>query len=246
MTATPKPPTTPFQQLRRAVGRIPILGRAARAAWIAAHEVSFRNSSQYWKSRYSEGGNSGPGSYGRLAQWKAETINKLVAERKVQSVIEFGCGDGDQLRLASYPQYIGLDIAPAAIRSCIQKFGDDASKSFFAIDTGAMSDRLGRLRSEMSLSLDVLYHLVEDEVRDSYLTLLFDSATRHVVIYSSNGPLSVSTGVHERHRAFTPWVQENRPDWNLEQHIPNPYPARTAQGAGDETSPSDFFIYSRR
>lgn len=32
-------------------------------------------STDYWKNRYLEGGNSGAGSYNNLAQFKAEVIN---------------------------------------------------------------------------------------------------------------------------------------------------------------------------
>jgi hypothetical protein len=37
-----------------------------------------------------------------------------VAERRIRSVIEFGCGDGNQLGLMRYPSYLGLDIEPCA------------------------------------------------------------------------------------------------------------------------------------
>ena len=45
-----------------------------------------------------------------------------------------GCGDGNQLGLADYPQYLGLDVAPGAIKLCTDKFSDDNSKSFMLFD----------------------------------------------------------------------------------------------------------------
>src|ERR1700692_4583832 len=92
------------------------------------------NSARYWEGRYSQGGNSGEGSYGRLAEFKASVLNTFIREHKIQSVIEFGCGDGNQLTLASYPQYIGLDVSRTVIMKCITKFKSDNTKSFFLYD----------------------------------------------------------------------------------------------------------------
>lgn len=244
LTPEPSANTTRLRRLRGAIARVPVIGRAARFLWAKAHNLTFRTSGDYWESHYAAGGNSGAGSYGRLAQWKADILNELVREQGIASVIEFGCGDGAQLARAAYPTYVGVDVAPSAVRLCIERFQGDATKSFFAIDPRAMVDPLGRLRAEMALSLDVLYHLVEDEVRDAYLTRLFQAATRYVVIYSSDGP-APTVSAHERHRPFTPWVEANSPDWRLVERIPNPYPMRTARDDHHVTSPADFFVYHR-
>src|SRR5258708_24901292 len=73
-----------------------------------AHGNSFQGSSAYWEDRYRTGGNSGAGSYNSLALFKAEILNAFVRANGVQKVIEFGCGDGNQLSLFEYPCYIGL------------------------------------------------------------------------------------------------------------------------------------------
>lgn len=85
---------------------------------------------KYWEERYSTGGNSGKGSYGALAEFKAATINRFVANHEVHSVIEFGSGDGNQLGLAEYPQYLGFDVSETAVRRCRDLFKADGSKSF--------------------------------------------------------------------------------------------------------------------
>ncbi len=72
-------------------------------------------SAQYWRDRYRTGGNSGAGSYGRLASFKAEIINAFVREHNITSVIEFGCGDGLNSLLADYPTYLGFDVADESI-----------------------------------------------------------------------------------------------------------------------------------
>ena len=40
-------------------------------------KLKFNTSGQYWEDRYAAGGNSGDGSYGDLAEYKASRINKF-------------------------------------------------------------------------------------------------------------------------------------------------------------------------
>ena len=89
--------------------------------------------------------------------------------------MEFGCGDGHQLALADYPCYIGLDVSAAAIRLCKDRFSDDRTKSFFLYDGECFVDRVGLFSADLGISLDVVYHLVEDAVFDAYMRHLFES-----------------------------------------------------------------------
>ena len=85
------------------VRRIPVLGRAW-ALWRDKDAApAFSTSGSYWEERYARGGNSGAGSYNRLAEFKAEYLNRFVSEHEIKTVIEFGSGDGGPLRQASYP-----------------------------------------------------------------------------------------------------------------------------------------------
>lgn len=199
----------------------------------------FKSTADYWEKRYRAKGNSGEGSYGRLAEFKAKIINDFVAENNIQSVVEYGCGDGNQLTLASYPKYIGLDISNAAIKLCRKKFKNDSTKSFYVLGTADNTD------AELALSLDVIYHLVEDDVFASYMSDLFGSATKFVCIYSLNTPEdSVSFAKHIRVREFTKWVDEHAPDFELSLTIPNLYPFD--ENDPDNTSISDFFFFKRK
>src|SRR6202008_102336 len=90
--------------------------------------------------RYKEQGNSGSGSYDHLAEYKAELINDFVKKNNLQTIIEFGCGDGNQLKIAKYPNYIGLDISPTAVKMCYNQYKTDQSKSFYVYDTLAFHD----------------------------------------------------------------------------------------------------------
>jgi len=199
--------------------------------------VPFSGSHAYWKQRYDDGGNSGPGSYGHLAEFKNSILNRFVGDYQVQSVIEFGCGDGNQLRNARYPHYLGFDISEKAVALCHHLFVEDATKLFRLMD-----DYAGET-AELSLSLDVIFHLVEDAVFASYMRRLFAAAERYVIIYSSNSDDNAGAADHVRHRCFTDWVDEHARDWALLQRIPNPYPYR-----GDFTRESfaDFYVYEKR
>lgn len=171
----------------------------------------------YWENRYATGGNSGEGSYGAFAEFKANVLNPFVFEHGITTVIEFGCGDGNQLSLMQYPTYLGLDIAPTAVRRCRELFADDATKSFSLYD----KDHPNKVRAELALSLEVVFHLVDDGQYGRYMQDLFTAATRFVVIYSTNHIPDPCSAPHVRHRRFTDWVEKHQPNWKLLQHILN-------------------------
>lgn len=170
----------------------------------------FPGSETYWNQRYVDGGTSGKGSYDRFAVFKAEVVNGFVAIHDVKSVIEFGCGDGGQLMLANYPKYIGFDVSEAAIALCQEKFGSDITKSFH------LRKEYRGATADLALSLDIIYHLVEDDVFENHMAILFSSADRYVIVYSSNMDKNPWFGsAHVKHRKFTDWVAEKRANWKL-------------------------------
>ena len=54
------------------------------------------SSIQYWEARYRANGTSGAGSVGRLARFKAGVVNRVIADNRIVSTIDMGCGDGSQ------------------------------------------------------------------------------------------------------------------------------------------------------
>ena len=198
----------------------------------ARRQVSepFPGVAAYWERRYATGGNSGDGSYGSLAQFKAETVNGFVTRHGVQSVIEFGCGDGHQLTLAQYPDYVGFDVSPTAVAACRQRFRGDPHKSFRVMDEYRSE------QADLALSLDVIYHLVEEQVYERYMRTLFEAARRYVIIYSTDSDDNRGSAPHVKHRAFTEWIQRHQPRWTLVEHVPNRY----------RESSAEFFAYAAR
>ena len=225
--------------IKRVVKKTPVVRDLARKAmkWRAARSGGDFSSADYWESRYREGRNSGSGSYNRLAEFKADVINRFVAEHGVKSVIEFGCGDGSQLRLAEYPSYVGVDVSPTVIESTQWVFEADATKSFIHLD-----DVSAEHCSDLSMSLDVIYHLVEDEVFESHMRQLFNSARQYVIVYASNDDRP-SNSVHVRHRRFTDWVKRNRPDFKQIGFVKNAYPESVSDI--DNTSFADFYFFGK-
>jgi SAM-dependent methyltransferase len=193
------------------------------------------SSTHYWEARYRANGTSGSGSAGRLARFKAAVINHFVADNRIASVLDLGCGDGSLLALLDLPDtYIGADAVPAAIATCAARHPE---KRFVLLpEVPALPP------AELTLSLDVLYHLIEDAVFLSAIQTLFAKATRHVVIYASNADVTWPVA-HVRHRRFTDTVAAVAPDWRLLAHLPNPYPFDPR--LPNDTSFADFFIYGR-
>ena len=208
-------------------------------AEIAPSKNEWKGSADYWNERYLKGGNSGAGSYNRLAEFKAEVLNDFVSKNHIQSIVEWGCGDGNQLSYANYPKYIGIDVSVEAINLCRKKFSSDANKGFYW--SGASDFRYDK-EGDLALSLDVIYHLIEDNVYEQYMKHLFASSTHYVCIYSCNDE-EKPTVPHVKHRCFSKWVEENEKSWQLMEVVKNRYPYDPSDA--DNTSWSDFYFYKK-
>ena len=192
--------------------------------------VEIQVSATYWQARYAGGGNSGDGSRGDNARLKADYLNTFVKANQVRSVVEFGCGDGWQLSLANYPDYVGFDVSETAVEKCRTLFGMDSHKRFYLLPAA------WPVSAELALSLDVIYHLVEDDVYGKHLNDVFGSATRFVILYTSDSdtvdPALVSAD-HVKHRPVCRDVTSRFAGWLMIDTV------FTAGGSG-------FYTYQRR
>lgn len=188
------------------------------------------SSSDYWEARYASGGDSGDGSRGAKAASKAAYLNWFVKDNDVKTVLEFGCGDGQQLALANYPDYIGLDVSETAVRKCRTLFALDAHKRFYLLPT------MWPLTAELVLSVDVIYHLVENSVYRKHMDDVFGSATKYVVLYTSDSHVidpNLYTADHVLHRPVCDHVTRRFPDWLMIDCAP-------------VVGGSDFYTFQRR
>ena len=226
-----------MKQIKKAFAKTFIGRRLKKILYKAPNSDSFAGSKEYWENRYLESGNSGSGSYGNLSLYKADFLNAFVEKNKIESIIELGCGDGHQLSLAKYPMYYGFDVSQKALDICTNMFKDDASKQFLLVN----EENLKSVKAPLSISLDVIYHLIEDGVYEDYMSSLFESSNRFVIIYSSNYDERIA--LHVLSRKFTTWITKNKKNWKLVNHEKNPYPYNPIEP--DHTSISDFYVYEK-
>ncbi|PFP46239.1 hypothetical protein COK01_21710 [Priestia megaterium] len=137
----------------------------------------------YWEENYSNGGTSGKGSYGVLAQFKGDVINRFINKKQIHTVIEFGCGDGNQLKYMNYPSYLGMDISPTSIDICSKKFKKDKTKSFLLYNPKCFINN-GYFTSDLVVCLDVLYHITNED--DFWKTLddIFSCKPFFIILYT--------------------------------------------------------------
>src|SRR5690625_3159471 len=145
--------------MKEQLKEIPIFGSVTAVIYgklteYAALPLFFLGSEDYWEERYSAGGTSGVGSYGKFAHFKADVLNDFVENQQIGSVIEFGCGDGNQLELAEYPMYTGYDVSETVIELCRERFSDDPKKRF------RLMEEYSGEQAELALSLEVIYHQI--------------------------------------------------------------------------------------
>ncbi len=160
---------------------------------------------RYWEGRYVHGKRgSGLGSRGEAKKRKATFVNALVAARNVDTVVDWGCGDGIVAALIDAPHYIGLDVSPSAIALCRER-ADAPGRTWLTYD-GFAAPALPP--ADLALSLDVIFHLIDDALYRRHLELLFGSAPL-VCIHSSNRD-EAGEVVHMREREFLPDVP---PGW---------------------------------
>jgi len=167
------------------------------------------DSKKYWNDRYTSGGNSGSGSYNEYVKFKADVINEFIKNNsECKSYLELGCGDGNQQSLINYPNYIGYDISENIIEKVRKKYSSSSR-----IFTSNVSDLI---KSDVVLSLDVIYHLIEDSVYNTYMSMLFKLSNKYVIIYSTNKNGDIHN--HYRDREF---IKDINKDFSLKKTIIN-------------------------
>lgn len=191
------------------------------------------SSKNYWENRYRNNETSGAGSYNRLAEFKATVLNDFIKEKEIHAVIEHGCGDGNQQNLLNCNHYIGFDVSETVINLCLERY-KKSNREFYTVN------QYKNQKADLAISLDVIYHLLEDDVYHEYLKKLFSSSEKYVVIYSSNTNKNSKKSSHVKHRKFTNDVPV---EWKLQKIIKNKY--SYDPNNKNNTSFADFYIYEK-
>lgn len=185
----------------------------------------------YWDARYRAGGTSGDGSYGDLAHFKAQVVNGIIRQLNARSVIEWGCGDGNQLGLFIAPIYLGVDTSQTAVEHCQAMYAHDATKQFCL-----PCDYHGET-FDLALSLDVVFHLTQHDLYLDYMYNLFNSS-KYVLVYSTDTDhQQTGQSPHMQHHCHSALVEQDFHGHELLMTIPNDYPHRSV---------SDFCLYGPR
>ena len=153
------------------------------------------DSSKYWEQRYLNGGNSGNGSYGFLVEYKRDFINQFIVENEIKSLLEYGCGDCNQLSMIKCDNIIGVDVSKTAIDLCEKLLPEI---TFYHLN----QENFPNVKTDLLLSLDVIYHLVEDNVYEKYIENIINHGSKYLIIYSPSFENGEKTSKHVKFRNF--------------------------------------------
>jgi len=197
------------------------------------------DSVEYWRKRYATGGNSGAGSYGALADFKAASLNHFIESNGIESGIEYGSGDGNQLSLLKIERYIGVDLSPDVIDNLRKKFAGDASKSFVEYDPDKYKVDASTT-ADIALSMDVILHLTEDFRYEAYMRNLVASAKKYIGIFNTATEKQLEKmAAHNRYRDHRIWLKANASEFTeVEVNLTPPelgYPEATG-----------FYFYAKK
>lgn len=197
------------------------------------------DSGKYWENRYQTIKNrpSGNGSYGKLAKFKADVINPYI---KGKDVVELGSGDGNQFTLfKGYKSYVGFDVSQTIIDACNKKFCKQGKEVYFYHMDEYLDDIYKISKVDVVMSLDVLYHLIEDSVYEGYISDLFKFEPQTVIIYAMDIEDDGNFASHVKPRKFTEYIKSNFPNYKMSLKVNQKHPS-TDHTKG---SRADFFIY---
>lgn len=182
---------------------------------------------EIWDKRYSDGENSGRGSYGEHYEFKTNIINDILEKYNIKDVIDFGCGDGNMLRELEIGTYKGLDLSHVSIEICQKMYEEDSSKSFELYEIGKRPS----IKAKMTMSLDVIYHIIDDAYFNDYMNCLIECTDEYILIYSTNYDDSDWNG-HVRHREFEKYLKDQ---FERIEFIKNTLDC-----------PADFYLYQKK
>ncbi|CAE8603182.1 unnamed protein product [Polarella glacialis] len=159
----------------------------------------------------------------KIVRWSQNLL------QPVDSMLDLGVGDGCQMLmlLKTMPQLArvwGLDVSRTIVNALqtfvpgkeelletFQPLGGELDVQFFHYDGFVLPAELERERFDVVLSLQVIMHLLEDELFEAYMRILFSLSKKYVIIQNDN--VAHPTLNHLRGWRFTDWVERNAQDW---------------------------------
>jgi len=176
------------------------------------------NYKTYWEDRYKKGQNSGSGSYGQNADFKAEIVNRVIDEYKCKDMVEFGCGDANQMNLFKRIPYVGYDISPTIITQNRAKYKNMKDVIFQDIDMGCTFDKF----KDISICVDVLFHLTIEEDWLKLIDHVCNAAKKVIVITTNTEEVKEEYFPHVNFKRRILPVLDSRSDVIIEEVITQP------------------------
>ena len=165
----------------------------------------------YWEARYRAGLDSGPGSGGAEAEWKVEQIVKACRRKKIETVLDLGCGDGRVGRavVERLPgiSYLGVDQAPAALELArrIALPGMEYAEGDLTEGAGAPASELHP--ADLVLCLDVLFHLESAERHEQAIAAICRFFRRVAIVAAWNPAIvDLYEGEFAPHTVYRPFA----------------------------------------
>ncbi len=174
----------------------------------------------YWDLRYRLGGTSGKGSIGATRQWKWAQIDGCVDVLN-RSVLDIGCGDLSFWRGRACEDYTGLDFSDTVV-----KRNRRARRSWTFIQGDASQSQ--DLSGEIVLCLDMLFHVMSDDVYEAILRNLARWTQDWLFIYTwRRSPLGdqTSDGKYQSYRPLLDSASLLQPLMHVKTHAYSDYGA---------------------
>jgi len=142
---------------------------------------------EYWTVCYRIGIGAGPGSAGALLKFKINYLNTIFGKYNINSIFDFGCGNGVVSAKLNCQSYFGVDICPLAI----ENFRLSIKKQNFQAEIGQFEDYskeiiISKLKTkpDCCICLDVLYHISDFECLKKTLQNIFNCGAKFIVLYT--------------------------------------------------------------
>lgn len=186
---------------------------------------------EIWKKRPN---NSGLGSRGQLAEFKANFVSNFVKENKIKTLIDFGCGDLHNSSLIEVPEYLGVDIVE-------HKMPDEFKAGKFETTVSRFDEFECENPADMTLCMDVLYHILENEqdYLERTLEKLIECSKRYIVIYAQDS--YDKNIVWKGHMFNCPWRQLME-----KRGVELVYQQKQEEYGDGPRSDAVFFVYEKK
>lgn len=147
----------------------------------------------FWDNRYAIGGTSGVGSTGNLLNFKINFINDFIKNNDIKTVLDFGHGDCSLAKEIIVDTYLGIDGAKSINRDIdgFQSVNKYLTCSRFDVLSTDIEKYIKNVNIDMTMCIDVLYHILDDEIEYLEKTLhnLYCSSSKYIMIYAQDSEL---------------------------------------------------------